>query len=166
MDNRTFIEKFNDVGNVLTTDQIKESFEKEAKKVSDKIIEYIDEGIDINTFDKEAEIAKFEDCEAPLWQIVVRLYTSPEKTKGGLYLTAKTREDEQFKTIVGLVVKISPGSYKDSRYKDTGPACKVGDWVVIARHSGLRMKYNGLPIFCTKEDGIELIVKDPRSIER
>lgn len=167
MDNRTFIEKFNDIGADLTPDQMKETFEKNAKKVSDKMIEYVDEGIDIDNFDKEAEIAKFEDCEAPLWQVVVRLYTTPEKTKGGVFLTAKIREDEQYKTIVGLVVKVSPAAYKDIRYKDMdGPACKVGDWVVIARHSGLRMKYNGLPIFCTKEDGIELIVKDPRSIER
>jgi co-chaperonin GroES (HSP10) len=166
MDNRTFAEKFNDIGTQLTLDQHTEIFKKNAKKTSDFIIDYVDEGIDMDTFDKEAEIAKFKDCEAPLWQVVLRLYTSPEKTKGGVILTAKTREDEQFRTIVGLVVKVSSGAYKDIRYKDTGPACKVGDWVVIARHSGLRMKFNGLPIFCTKEDGIELVVKDPRNVER
>jgi co-chaperonin GroES (HSP10) len=125
-----------------------------------------DEGIELATFDKEVEIAKFEDCEAPLWQVVIRLYTTPQVTKGGLFLTDKTREDEQYNRIVGLVVKVAPGAYKDARYKDTGPACKVGDWVVIARHSGLRMKYKGLPIFCTKEDGIELVVKNPTDIER
>lgn len=166
MDNRTFAEKFNDVGTTLAPEQLKAVADKQAQQLSAKIVQYEDEGIDMNTFDKEAEIAKFDDIKAPLWQVVVRLYTSPEKTKGGLILTAKTREDEQFRTIVGLVVKVAPGCYKDIRYKDTGPACKVGDWVVIARHSGLRMKHNGLPIFCTKEDGIELVVEDPRSIER
>lgn len=128
--------------------------------------EYKDEGIDLNNFDKEAEIAKFEDCEAPLWQIVVRLYTAPAKTKGGIILSDTIRAEEQFRNIVGLVVKIAPGCYKDKRYEHTGPACKVGDWIVIARHSGLRMEYKGLPIFCTKEDGIELVVKNPTDINR
>ena len=130
--------------------------------------EYIDEdqGIDLNNFDKEAEIAKFEDIEAPLWQVVIRLYTAPSKTKGGILLTDNTRHEEQFRNIVGLVVKMGQGCYKDKRYEHTKAACKVGDWVVIARHSGLRMEYKGLPIFCTKEDGIELVVKNPTDIKR
>lgn len=125
-----------------------------------------DDGIDINNFDKEAEIAKYADFDVPLWNILIRFYTPTAKTKGGIILADTTRDNVQYQTCVGLVVKIAPGCYKDRRYIDTGPACKVGDWVVIARHSGLRIKYKGLPTFLTKEDGIEGVIKNPTDVER
>ncbi len=125
-----------------------------------------DLGIDLENFDKEDEIAKFQECECPLWNVLIRLYTEPQQTKGGLYIPSVAHDEQQYKTITGLVVKISPGAYKDSRYEHTGAACKVGDWVVIARHSGTRMKFKGMPVFATKEDAIELIVANPKDITR
>ena len=127
---------------------------------------YEDPGIDIDNFDKEAEIAKFDDYPMPLWNILIRLYTTPKKTTGGLIIPDTMHDNQKYHGITGLVIKIAPGAYKDERYKDTGPACKVGDWVVIARHSGIRMEYEGLPIFVVKEDAIELLIDDPRKITR
>lgn len=125
-----------------------------------------DDGIDIDNFDKEAEIAKYNDCEVPLWNVLIRFYTPTSKTKGGIILADTVRDNVQYQTCVGLVVKMGQGCYKDERYRDTGPACKVGDWVVIARHSGIRIKHKGLPTFITKEDGIELVIKNPTDVER
>lgn len=125
-----------------------------------------DEGIDLENFDKEAEIAKYEAFESKLWNIVIRLYSPAAKTKSGILITDTIRDNAQYQTCVGLVVKIAPGCYKDKRYIDTGPACEVGDWVVIARHSGLRVKYKGLPTFITKEDAIEGKIGSPTDIER
>lgn len=130
-----------------------------------KVVNYEDLGIDLDNFDKEAEIAKFGDVPMPLWNILIRLYTTPKKV-GALILPDTMHDNQKYHVCTGLVVKIAPGAYKDARYKDTGPACKVGDWVVIARHSGLRLEYEGMPIFIVKEDAIEMPTDDPRKITR
>lgn len=125
-----------------------------------------DEGIDLNNFDKEAEIAKFAGYKPKIYNIAIRLYSPPSKTKGGMIIPDTIRDNAQYHTCAGLVVGIAPGCYKERKYGETNPACKVGDWVVIARHSGLRIKYKGLPLFSVKEDAIEAVIDNPLDVER
>jgi|KBSMisStandDraft_5_1062788.scaffolds.fasta_scaffold1470789_2 co-chaperonin GroES (HSP10) len=128
---------------------------------------YEDPGIDLDNFDKEAEIAKFPThIPLPLWNIQIRLYTTPKKTTGGLILTDTEHNMQQYHVVTGLVVRVAPGAYKDARYNGMPPACKVGDWVVIGRHSGIKLNYKGMPIYYVKEDAIEDVVEDPRYITK
>ncbi len=125
-----------------------------------------DEGIDLDTFDKEAEIAKFDGIEAKGWTIVIRLFIEPETTKGGIWKPSLTRETEQHKVCAGLVIKKSKDAYRDDRYKNTGSWCEVGQWVVFPRHAGYAHNYDGMSIFIVDEDAIDLVIEDPRTLKR
>ncbi len=124
-----------------------------------------DEGIDILTFEKDLEIAKFNGIYPVGWSLLVRLYTAPVK-QNGLYTPATAHDEQQYKNCVGLVIDMSPGAYKDERYKETGPWCKIGDWVIFPRHGGSKIYCDGLPCFFLKEDAIDGITDDPRRINK
>jgi hypothetical protein len=121
-----------------------------------------DDGIDLETFDKEAEIAKFEDLEAVGWNIYVRLFT-PANT-GSVLRTDEAQSDFQYTSKVGLVVKMGKGVYKDERYKDTGEWCKVGDWVHFNRTYGDFNRYINIPTCSITEDKIIGKVKNPSNL--
>jgi len=123
-------------------------------------------GIDLENFSKEAEIEKFKDIKMQGWSILVRLYITPQQTKKGIILPGQFQDDEKYRNCVGLVVKKSTGAYLDARYNDTGPWCKVGDWVVFPRHAGYRILYKNLPVFVLKEDAIDAVVEDPSIVSR
>ncbi len=49
------------------------------------------------------------------------------------------------------------------RYAD-GPWCKEGDWVIITRYAGSRVKIDGGELRIVNEDEILAVVDDPRDI--
>lgn len=120
-----------------------------------------DTGIDLENFDKEAEIAKFKNIRPTGWSLAVRLYTKPQKV-GNLYVPDGYHEEQKYKNFVGLVVAAADGVYKDEvRYKDTGPWCKVGDWVYFPRHAGYQISFRGMPVYILNDDVISGILTDP-----
>jgi co-chaperonin GroES (HSP10) len=123
-------------------------------------------GIDLETFSIEEELAKHKNVDIPGWHVLIRLYVKPIKTKGGIYLTPKIQEEEIYSRPVGLVVAISPSAYKDSRYKDTGPWCKLGEWRVFERHNGYRIFIDGIAYWYLPEDAVGMRVNDPSIITK
>lgn len=128
------------------------------------IPKYEDLGIDILNFDKEAEIAKFADMDPTNWSVCIRLYIPPKKTQGGLFIPDNTHSNNMYQSKTGLVVRMAPECYTDERYSRSEPACRVGDWVVIPRHSGYYTVYKGMPVWIVKEDAIDSRIKDPRHV--
>jgi co-chaperonin GroES (HSP10) len=127
---------------------------------------YSDPGIDLATFDKEAEIAKFKGViRAVGWGLYVRLYTEPNMVKS-VMRPPSVQEEDMYTNCVGLVVQQGKGAYKDARYADTGPWCEVGDWVVFPRHSGYRILVKGIPIWVLKEDAIDGVAESPAYISK
>ena len=120
-----------------------------------------DQGIDLNNFNTEEEVAKFKNLRLAGWSIAVRLYTQPSKV-GSLFVPDSVRNEEQYRNFVGLVVGVSKAAYQDKvRYEQTGPYCKIGDWVFFPRHSGYKIKYHGMPLFILNEDVISGVLEDP-----
>lgn len=124
-----------------------------------------DLGIDINNFSIEEEIKKFQNIKPQGWTVVVRLYTEP-KVVNGIFRPDIVHDEQQYRSCVGLVVLKSKAAYLDPRYEQTGEWCSIGDWVVFPRHAGYKVNYKKAPIFILKEDAIDLIIDDPRDIER
>lgn len=63
--------------------------------------------------------------------------TVEEKTAGGLYIPATTRDKEQQAATSGTVIAIGDSAWKD--LDDGKPWCKVGDKVSYARYAGVAM---------------------------
>lgn len=130
-----------------------------------------DPGIDFENYNLQEEIAKYEGDNPQGWQIIVRVYVPPKVTKIGSILLAddtmdKLNQDDKFINFTGLVVKLSPAAYKDSRYDLTGPYCKIGDWIMFPRAHGHTYSYKGLTTITLNEDAVLKVIDDPRSITR
>ena len=86
------------------------------------------------------------------------------KTSGGLHLTDETVEQSQIATNVCKVLKMGPSCYKDKERFPQGPWCKEGNWVLITRYAGSRIKIDGGVLRIVNDDEILAVIDDPRDI--
>ena len=77
-------------------------------------------------------------------QILVGTYLRPEKTKGGILLTDKIRDEDIYQGKVGLVLKVAEGAFVDGPdAKFNGFTVQPGDWVFYRVADGFSMSING-----------------------
>lgn len=75
--------------------------------------------------------------------LLVALYTPPEKTKSGLIISDRTREEFKFQGKVGLIIKMGSTAYLDdegNKFRDIS----VGDWVSFRPSDGWPLQLNTL----------------------
>ena len=116
---------------------------------------------------KQAEKAKNEVEKLPNpvgWRMVLFPLKLKEKTKGGLLLTDETVEQSQITTNICKVLKMGDLCYKDDSKFPTGPWCEEGDWVLITRYAGSRIRIDGGELRIINDDEILAKVDDPRDI--
>lgn len=119
-----------------------------------------DIGIDLENFSIEDEIERFKGLvEVRGWSILVRLFVRPQKV-GGLIMPDSIKQRDEDSNYRGLVVGVGKAVYQDPRYAQTGPWCRLGEWVVFPRYAGYKIKILGMPMFVLKEDMIDLEYKD------
>lgn len=77
-------------------------------------------------------------------QVLVAVYIRPEKTKSGLFLSDKARDEDRYQSKVGLIIKRGPTAFVD---KDgewfSGLDIKEGDWIVFRPSDGWNVTVNG-----------------------
>lgn len=84
--------------------------------------------------------------------VLVALYTPPEKTKSGLIISDNTRDEFRFQGKVGLIVKMGNTAYVDNdgnKFRDIN----VGDWCVFRPSDGWPFQLNTMKSRISK-DGI------------
>lgn len=87
-------------------------------------------------------------------QILVGIYVRSEKSKSGLILTTRTRDEDKYQSKVGLILKAGPSAFDDpSGVWFTKGAPKVGDWVVFRASDGWAIT---LPIHCGPADDTDV----------
>tara|TARA_B100000925_G_scaffold230718_1_gene179275 strand:- start:191 stop:604 length:414 start_codon:yes stop_codon:yes gene_type:complete len=98
------------------------------------------------------------------WRIVLFPLKLQGKTKGGVLLTDETVTESQVTTNICKVLKMGPECYKDKEKFPSGPWCKEGDWVLITRYAGSRIRIDGGELRIINDDEILAVVDDPRDI--
>ena len=98
------------------------------------------------------------------WRMVLFPLKLQGKTKGGVLLTDDTVTESQVTTNICKVVKMGPECYKDKEKFPSGPWCKEGDWVLITRYAGSRIRIDGGELRIINDDEILAVVDDPRDI--
>ena len=98
------------------------------------------------------------------WRIVLFPLKLEKKTKGGIHLTDDTIQESQITTNICKVLKTGSLCYTDKKRYPDGPWCKEGDWVIITRYAGSRVKIDGGELRIINEDEILAVVDDPRDI--
>lgn len=136
---------------------------------------YSDEGIDFENYNLEEVLAKYDGSTPMGYKVIIRLYKPKKETyqtlgiKGLILapttITYKKQQDDQFTNFVGLIVKMSPGAFKDEKFDLTG-RCEVGDWVIFDRAYAKSYCYNGITTILIDDDRITQKIDDPRSITR
>jgi len=121
-----------------------------------------DNGIDFDNFNIEQEIEKFKDYSPSGYQVIVRLYTTPEKTAGGIIKPQKSRDEDKYNNYTGLVVSMGSAAYKGERFKFANSYCEVGDFIAFPRHSGHRLSWHGIPLFSINDDAVLAVIKNPK----
>lgn len=74
------------------------------------------------------------------YRLLVRPYSGPKKTKGGIIFTDTASETIQMTTVVGLVVAMGDLCYQDNDKFPKGPWCETGQFVIYGRYAGSRFK--------------------------
>jgi len=122
-----------------------------------------------------AEQLGFEPSTPFSRKIAVKIYVRPDEitiTKNGdgkeisIYLPPTFNAHDKFRNCTALVINVAKDCYKDKKYQESGPYCKVGDWLMIPRNVGTQVNYRGMPVQLIPEDAIYMVIEDPEHVER
>jgi len=93
-------------------------------------------------------------------QVLVAVYIRPEKTRGGIIMTTKSRDEDRYQSKVGLILKAGPSAFVDDEGKWFGNAnLSRGDWVVFRPSDGWNITVNG--VLCRMFDDTAVRMRIP-----
>lgn len=101
----------------------------------------------------------------PNHTIIVRPLHISGETKGGLKLASKTHHDMSYLMNICKVLKLGDRAYKQEIFEESGPWCKVGDYVLIPKLGGQKVKFKGTPITMISCDQILAVLDNPADID-
>ena len=121
--------------------------------------------IDKETTAHDSEDPDLSGFKVPNHCIVVRPCHVEGTTKGGVILSNKTTHDLSYLMNVCKVLKLGERAYKQDLFKETGPWCKEGDFVLLPRLSGQKIKFKNVPITIISCDKVIAVIEDPKDID-
>jgi co-chaperonin GroES (HSP10) len=89
-----------------------------------------------------------------------------EFSETGILKSATAMHYEELLSPVLFVAKIGSDAFKDEKRFPSGPACQVGDFVLVRPNTGTRMKIHGTEWRLIADDSVQAVVQDPRGIQR
>jgi co-chaperonin GroES (HSP10) len=106
--------------------------------------------------------------------VALKIYVRPEELKtiiredgseATLYLPDVVRAEDKFSSCSALVCAMGPEAYQGEKFKDSGPWCKVGDWVMIPRYEATALSYRGVAMALLPDDRILAVISDPTDVD-
>jgi len=101
----------------------------------------------------------------PGYRLLIRPVPIRSKTKGGILLPDKARDDMKYLTTVGRVLAVGDLAYADPDKFPRGPWCKPSDYVCYGKHTGAKFLYKGVRLIICYDDEITMVVDDPASLD-
>lgn len=109
-----------------------------------------------------SKIGDLSEFEVFLNDVVVALYVRPEKTKGGIILTDKYRDEDRFQGKVGLVVALGRRAFVDETGEFfSGGEVKLHDWVWFRPSDGFALQVNETDCRSLKDTSIRGKIPNP-----
>ena len=113
------------------------------------------------------EVAPEDDLPRPAgYKVLIAMPKLEEKTAGGIYIPTDLKKREEVASIFGKVLRLGPDAYADKDRFQSGPLCKVGDWVMINPYAGVRFTIGDQEYRFINDDTVEATVDDPKNIAR
>lgn len=113
----------------------------------------------------EMQDPDLEGLKIPNHCLVLRPIKIGKKTKQNVILPDSTHSDVSYLTNVCKVLKLGDRAYKQEMFNESGPWCKVGDFVVIDRFEGRKVRFKGIPLTLLSCDRIIAILDNPEDID-
>jgi co-chaperonin GroES (HSP10) len=114
---------------------------------------------------KEKQKQEVEKVPEPTgFRIVLFPLRLESKTAAGIHLTDDTIDQSQITTNICKVLKLGKDAYKDKERFPNGAWCKEGDWVLITKYAGSRIRIDGGELRIINDDEILAVLDDPRDI--
>ena len=135
--------------------------------INHNVQDFETKGIDLSCFDKEAMIEKFKHVSVTGINVLILIYKPPiqKKINSILLPDSAVKEDLEYNSMVGMVLKLGSDAYKGDQFP-SGSYAGEGDWVIFPRGSSLRAKYEGEPIIMVEDFKIKLLVDNPSKVSR
>jgi co-chaperonin GroES (HSP10) len=94
--------------------------------------------------------------------ILCAVYKRPEKLASGLYISDKTRQEDEYQGKVVLVLKKGPLAFiDDDKTAFAGQDVNPGDWVVLRSSDGWKLNINGVLCHVIQDVQIKMTVPEP-----
>lgn len=92
-----------------------------------------------------AELGDISEIEVLNNQVLVAIYTRPEKTAGGFIMGTKTKEEDEYQSKVGLIIAMGSAAFTDDSgrwFQRLKRPFAVGDWVLFRPSDGWELDVN------------------------
>ncbi len=103
--------------------------------------------------------------DLPGYHVLIRPTSIKEKTKGGILLPERARDDIAYLTTVGSALKVGTLAYEDKDKFLAGAWCKTGDYVCYQKLSGTKFVYKGVKLLLLFDDQILMRISDPEDLD-
>lgn len=79
-------------------------------------------------------------------QVMIAVYIRPEKTKGGIIMTDRVRDEDRFQSKIGMIVSMGPSAFKEDEEGKwfNGMTFSPGDWILFRPSDGWTVTVNGV----------------------
>ena len=103
--------------------------------------------------------------ELPGYHVLIRPLSVRSETKGGIIMPDSLKDDIQYLTTVGKVVKVGELAYKDKQKFSEGAWCSKGDFVCYGKHTGQKFLYKGIRYLLIYDDQVIMKISDPSEVD-
>ena len=104
---------------------------------------------------------KSKDLPKPVgWRILVRPIGMVKKTKGGIILTDKNMEEQQYLNSKGRVIAMGKECYNNRRTN----WYTSGDTIVYSRYAGSRIDVQGVKMLLLNDDEVLAVLPNPDAV--
>lgn len=95
-------------------------------------------------------------------QVLIAVYIRPEKTKGGIIMTDRVRDEDRFQSKVGLIVAMGPSAFKedDEAKWFGGINFNLGDWILFRPSDGWTVTVNGVSCKILSDTQVKGVISD------
>ena len=111
------------------------------------------------------EVGDLSGFELMNTQVLVAVYIRPEKTKGGIIMTSKSRDEDRYQSKVGLILKTGPSAFVDDEGKwFSGLSLGPKDWIVFRPSDGWNVTVNGVLCRMFDDTAVRMRIPHPDSV--
>jgi hypothetical protein len=100
-------------------------------------------------------------------RVLLAIYIAPERSKGGIYRTSTSKEEDLWQGKVGLVVGLGPDAFVDDPTHGVlfnNQRANIGEWVVFKVGDTWDMVINDVACRLVEDANIKMKLKDPRLV--